>query len=110
VTGRSWSDDRAKGREQIAARVADVRARSRLAVTGEIRSVAAVRHGHSIACRMELDDGTGTLALLFLGRGAITGVSIGSCLRVWGTAIPECDGFVVWNPRYEFAAPSGPSR
>jgi hypothetical protein len=58
---------------------------------------------------MELDDGTGTLALLFLGRGVIPGLVIGSRLRVWGRAVPERNGFVVWNPRYEFAAWGGPS-
>ena len=45
---------------------------------------------------MELDDGTGILALL--GRGSIPSIEIDACLRVWGGAIPERDGL------------SGPSR
>ena len=53
---------------------------------------------------MKLDDRTGTLALAFLGSGTIPGGAIGACLRFSGTAIAERDGFVVWNPRDEFAA------
>jgi hypothetical protein len=55
---------------------------------------------------VEIDDGTGTLALLFFGRGSIPGLIVGACVRVWGTALPDGTGLVIWNPRYEFVAPT----
>ena len=90
----------------LAEKISDASARGRIAVTGEVVSSAPTRHGGSIACRVEIDDGTGTLALLFFGRGSIPGLIVGACVRVWGTALPDGTGLVIWNPRYEFVAPT----
>jgi hypothetical protein len=91
---------------KVAEKISDALARGRIAVTGEVVSSAPTRHGGSIACRVEIDDGTGTLALLFFGRGSIPGLIVGACVRVWGTALPDGTGLVIWNPRYEFVAPT----
>ena len=81
-------------------RVADARPRQRLVVEGTIVSTVAQRHGYGTACRCELDDGTGVLALLFLGREHVPGVVPGARCRVAGTPQPDRAGLVVWNPVY----------
>jgi hypothetical protein len=90
----------------LAEKIRNARPRGRVSVTGGVVSSAPTRHGGSIACRVEIDDGTGTLALLFFGRGSIPGLIVGACVRVWGTALPDGTGLVIWNPRYEFVAPT----
>lgn len=91
---------------KVAEKISDASARGRIAVTGEVVSCAITRHGGSIAYRLEIDDGTGRLALLFLGRGAIPGLDVGARVRVWGTAMADGAGLVTWNPRYEFVSPT----
>jgi hypothetical protein len=86
----------------VGEKIRDVFPRGRVCVTGKVVSSTLTRRGRSVACRLVIDDGSGTLALLFLGRAAIPGLDVGSCVRVWGTAIPESTGLVLWNPRYEF--------
>ena len=91
---------------RVAEKIRNARPRGRVSVTGGVVSSAPTRHGGSIACRVEIDDGTGTLALLFFGRGSIPGLIVGACVRVGGTALPDGTGLVIWNPRYEFVAPT----
>ena len=85
----------------IARQVRDVRPRSRLVVTGTISAAETVSVGGSPTYRIVLDDGTGELDVLFLGRRTIAGLAVGAHCGIEGTAQEKGGRFVVWNPRYK---------
>ena len=85
----------------IARQVRDVRPRTRLVVTGTICDTEEVRIGGGTAYRVALDDGTGELDLLFLGRRTVAGLVVGACFSVEGTAQLKSGRCVVWNPLYK---------
>jgi RecG-like helicase len=85
----------------IARQVRDVRPRFRLVVTGRICAVETVSFGGSPTYRIVIDDGTGQLELLFLGRRTIAGLVVGARCSVEGTAQLARGRFVVWNPLYK---------
>ena len=54
-----------------------------------------------------LEDGTGELDLVFLGRRGVPGLGPGMSLTVEGTAALDNDRIVVLNPLYEIEASPG---
>jgi hypothetical protein len=72
----------------------------RLVATGTITGTGVVRLGRSPAYRCELDDGTGQVALVFLGRSGLPGVVKGARCTVEGTVREDGAERVVWNPLY----------
>jgi hypothetical protein len=74
--------------------------RGRVVVRGVIRSTGLTdRHGMpSYECA--IDDGTGGLVLLFLGRSGVAGLTTGADCTVEGTARMEGGRMVLWNPLY----------
>jgi len=92
--GRSW------GGWPIAQRIADALPRNRVLVTGTIRDTSTVIVGGSPSYHCVLDDGTGVLGLLFLGRRSVPGLVVGTRCTVEGTARMAADRLVVWNPLY----------
>jgi RecG-like helicase len=80
--------------------IADARPRGRIVVTGNVVEVATVRVGNASSYRCLLDDGSGQVGLLFIGRHAIPGLAVGTRCTVEGTVKREGDGLVVWNPLY----------
>jgi hypothetical protein len=55
----------------------------------------------------ELYDGTGTLAVIWLGRRQIAGVEPGRRLRVEGMVTEQDGRPVLFNPRYELVPAGG---
>jgi RecG-like helicase len=88
----------------VARRIADAHERERIVVAGRIVSTRCVRHGSGPAFRCRLDDGSGTIALLFLGRTEIPGLVVGSRCTVAGTVQRDLHGLVTWNPWYRLEA------
>ena len=93
----------------VARQVIDARSRERVVITGTISAVEVVTHGSSPACRCTLDDGTGELDLLFLGRRSVPGLDVGVGCRAEGTARTEGSRMVVWNPLYRLDVAHPPS-
>lgn len=86
--------------------VADVVPRQRATVCGTLRSVTLRPRAGVPALVAELYDGTGTLAVVWLGRRQIAGVEPGRRMRVEGM-VTQTDGRpMLFNPRYELV-PSG---
>ena len=84
----------------VARKIAEAVPRGRVVVTGVIYSTE-VTHEHGTAsyeCLM--DDGTGEIGLLFLGRRSVAGIVVGTRCTVEGTARTEGGRLVVWNPLY----------
>jgi hypothetical protein len=84
----------------VARRIVDGAARQRFVVTGEIRSARTVKIGPSLAYACVITDGTGELALIFVGRNSIPGVVPGALCTVEGTARMVGERLELWNPRY----------
>jgi RecG-like helicase len=82
-------------------RIDVVRDRSRVAVTGVIRSVTTEAIGPNPAVRCVLADGSGQIELLFLGRESLTGLVRGRRCTAEGRACAYRGRLVIWNPRYE---------
>jgi len=78
--------------------------RSRVVVGGTIVSIRGSVEGTgrsmSLGYRCVLDDGTGRIDLLFLGRDRVPGLSLGARCHVEGTARMDRGRLTMWNPLY----------
>ena len=78
--------------------------RTRVQLSGTLRTVTLRPRGGVPALEAELFDGSGAITLVWLGRRQITGISPGRQLEVEGR-IGVQDGLrVMYNPRYELRA------
>lgn len=98
-------DEERWGGRPIARRVADAAPRRRVRTSGVLRAVAvrAWVGGDTLEC--ELDDGSGTLTVVFPGRRWVPGIRPGARLAIEGTVGLHEGRQVVANPLYSFAAP-----
>ncbi|MGJ3509694.1 OB-fold nucleic acid binding domain-containing protein [Enemella sp. A6] len=84
-----------------AAPIASVEVRQRVVIAGRIREVRLATVRRSKRFEAEVDDGTGTVTLVFLGRRAVDGVVPGAHLKATGR-LCDLDGKkAIFNPRYE---------
>lgn len=68
---------------------------------GTLRSVTLKPRGGQPTLEAELDDGTGAVTIIWLGRRRITGVVAGRAMRVEGRTSLQDGRRVIFNPRYE---------
>jgi hypothetical protein len=54
----------------------------------------------SLGYRCTLDDGTGQVDLLFIGRRLVSGLTVGARCHVEGTARMDRGPLTPWNPLY----------
>lgn len=73
--------------------------RDRVVVAGRVREVRVDEAGPRF--EVALDDGTGSLWLIFLGRRAVDGVVPGSLLKASGRTCEVEGELAIYNPRYE---------
>ena len=80
--------------------IGDVRWRDRVRVAGQVRSlrIAPQRDVPTLEC--VLDDGTGTMLAVFLGRRELGGLRVGGRLEVTGTAGVHQNRLAILNPDY----------
>lgn len=84
--------------------IVDAPDRERVELRGTLRTVTLRPRGGVPALEAELDDGSGVLTLVWLGRRRIAGISPGRAIRVAGR-IGNHDGVrIMYNPRYELMA------
>ena len=84
--------------------ISEARDRTRVQLSGTLRTVTLRPRGGVPALEAELFDGSGAIILVWLGRRQITGISPGRQLEVEGR-IGNQDGVrVMYNPRYELRA------
>jgi hypothetical protein len=74
--------------------------RSRVAVGGTVVALCPQREAAPVGFRCVLDDGTGQIDLLFLGRHEVPGLDVGARCHVEGTARMDHGRLTVWNPLY----------
>ena len=81
----------------------------RLTATGVIRTAETVLVAGSPSWRCVLDDGTGRIGLLFLGRTEIADLRPGRRCDIEGTVARRNGALVVWNARYRLRASDEPA-
>ncbi|AEI11980.1 MULTISPECIES: OB-fold nucleic acid binding domain-containing protein [Cellulomonas] len=101
-------EERADARRAVGCTAVDkLPLRSRAKVSGVIRSVTFRPRDGVPALEAELYDGSGSLALVWLGRREIAGIAPGRRLMVDGLVCQVEGRRTVFNPRYELRARPG---
>lgn len=75
--------------------------RQQVEVRGVLRTVTLRPRGGVPALEADLDDGTGVITLVWLGRRRITGVEPGRSLTARGCIGLQGGAPLMFNPRYE---------
>ncbi len=112
---RSRSEEEAAHLQQLARQEADPQAQpicacvpgESVVVRGIVRSVVTPPAGASPAVEIELDDGSGSLRVIWLGRRRIPGVDAGRSMVVRGRLTCHTDHPTIYNPRYELKPLAG---
>lgn len=81
----------------------DVTPRQRAVLVGPLRSTTLRPYSGVPALEAELNDGSGTVSLIWLGRRQIAGIHPGRWVRVEGMVTQHRGRTVIFNPRYELA-------
>jgi Amino acid permease len=82
-------------------RIADVRWRDHVTIRGEVRSLRVVSQHDSPTLELVVDDGSGALSIVFLGRRSIAGIEIGTRLVATATLGVFKGRLSMLNPIYE---------
>ena len=81
--------------------IADAPDRERVTLRGSLRTVTLRPRGGVPALEAELNDGTGVITVVWLGRRRIAGIEPGRAIEVEGR-ISAHDGVrILYNPRYQ---------
>jgi hypothetical protein len=81
--------------------IAEARARVRGRFEGEVRRVRIQSLAAVPTLVIMLEDGTGRVSALFMGRRGIAGVECGRRLAIEGTPVAGERGLTLYNPAYE---------
>ena len=81
--------------------IEDVRWRDRVRIRGSVRSVRLAPQRDTPTLECVVDDGTGTLLIVFLGRREVAGVGVGSKVEVTGTVGVHQNRLAILNPSYQ---------
>lgn len=84
--------------------IASVRWRRRVTVEGRVRTVRVQPLAGSSTLECVLEDDSGAMSIVFLGRPRLAGVETGTRLRVQGTAGQHRGRLAILNPMYEVLA------
>lgn len=71
---------------------------------GSLTAVTQRPHGGVCTLEAELDDGSGTVTLIWLGQRRIAGISCGRAVKVSGRLSCTDGRRAMYNPRYELTA------
>jgi hypothetical protein len=84
--------------------IAECRDRSPVRLRGTLRTVTLRPRGGVPALEAELFDGSDSLALVWLGRREIAGISPGTSVEVQGRIGRNGTERIIYNPRYTLLA------
>lgn len=77
------------------------RPRVRARFEGDVRKIRIQPLAAVPTLEVVLDDGTGRVTALFMGRRSITGVECGRHLAIEGTPVATERGLTLYNPAYD---------
>jgi amino acid transporter len=81
--------------------IADVRHRQRVRLAGRVKAMRVQPWSGVATLECTLDDGTGALTVVFLGRRQVPGVNVGTRLIVGGVVGEHHGRLALLNPSYE---------
>lgn len=81
--------------------IAEAPDRERVSLRGTIKTVTLRPRGGVPALEAELEDGSGVITIVWLGRRRIAGIGPGRAMRVQGRIGSATGHRVLFNPRYE---------
>ena len=87
-------------------RVSDLTDRSVATIVGTIRSLIVRPSVGVKSLEAEIEDGTGSVVVIWLGRRSITGVAPGSDIEVRGLMSRDSRGWRTFNPTYRLLSVS----
>jgi len=82
-------------------RIGEAPDRERVRLRGTLRTVTLRPRGGVPALEAELDDGTGVITVVWLGRRRIAGIAPGRALEIQGRIGLHEGQRIMYNPRYE---------
>ena len=85
-------------------RIADAPSRAHVKVAGVVKRITVIPAQGSESLQALLSDGTGELAVVWMGRRSIPGLSLGTHLVVEGVMAEQRSGRRMVNPQFEFYA------
>ena len=88
-------------REEGAVPVRSCEDRQQVQLTGTVSCVTISPRGEHPSLEVELNDGSGSVTLLWLGRREIPGIDPSRKLKVWGRISCRDGRRLLYNPRYE---------
>lgn len=101
-------EERSVARKQGATTlIEDAADRTKNTFSGVVRSLVFNPEQDRVRLEAELYDGTGALALVWLGRRKISGIAPGSRMSVTGIVTFSNGRPVMYNPKYELKAKTG---
>ena len=104
-----WADTKGQHQRDLRAElardrvvpIADAPTRERVSVCGVLRTVTLRPRGGVPALEADLDDGTGVVTIVWLGRRQIRGIQPGTSMTVTGCIGNQGGSPLMFNPRYE---------
>jgi hypothetical protein len=94
-------EEYARSGKSGAVSVADAPDRERVTLRGSLRTVTLRPRAGVPVLEAELNDGTGVITILWLGRRRIAGIEPGRSIEVQGRIGAHEGVRVMYNPRYE---------
>jgi amino acid transporter len=88
--------------------IAEVRWRQRVTIEGRVQTVRVKPSRGSSSVEYVIEDGTGALSIVFVGRQAVGGIEVGTRLRAQGTAAERSGRLTILNPAYSLLVPRLP--
>lgn len=77
------------------------RVRERVHLRGTVQAITLSPEIDKGGLDVELDDGTGRITLVWMGRRLIPGIEVGRKIDVWGTLTISAGRRVIFNPAYQ---------
>jgi hypothetical protein len=82
----------------------DAKLRQRIWVAGKIRALRGESDTEASNLECEINDGTGSLLLVFQGRRRIPGIAVGALVRAEGMVGSWSRRLAILNPDYELVS------
>lgn len=86
--------------------IAETTPRERVALEGRVHSIAVAGHDLGRTVTLNLNDGTGTMLVLFTGRSHVAGVDLGTRIHVDGRVLTVDGRPALMNPAITVLAPA----
>jgi hypothetical protein len=85
--------------------IADVRWRQRVTIEGQVQTLRVKPSAGSSTVECIVEDGTGAMSIVFIGRKTIGGLEVGTRIRAQGTAAEHRGRLAILNPAYALLVP-----